>query len=45
MREIIIYYIYVITNHVEVCVISCTSKKISFKSIESIFISHLMNLR
>jgi hypothetical protein len=45
MREIVIYYIYVIAKQVEQYAISCTSKKIACKSIESISISHPMNLR
>jgi hypothetical protein len=49
MREIVIYYIYVITKQVEECVIRVCYKlyigKIPCKSIESIFISHPMNLR
>jgi hypothetical protein len=33
MREIVIYYIYVIAKQVEACAISCTSEKIVCKSI------------
>jgi hypothetical protein len=36
MREIFIYYIYVIAKQVQECDIG----KITYKSIESIFISH-----
>jgi hypothetical protein len=44
MREIVIYYIYVISKQVEECYKLCIGK-IVCKSIESISISHLMNLR
>jgi hypothetical protein len=42
MREIVIYYIYIIAAQVEECTYI---GKITCKSIKSIFISHLMNLR
>jgi hypothetical protein len=45
MREIVIYYIYVIAKQVKEYAISCASKKIACQSIESISVSHPMNLR
>jgi hypothetical protein len=45
MREIVIYYIHVIMKQVKEGAISCTSEKIVCKSIESISISHSINLR
>jgi hypothetical protein len=43
MREIVIYYIHVITKQVEECAISCTSEKYYVNL--SISISHPINLR
>jgi hypothetical protein len=45
MREIVIYYIHVITNLSRRVGYKLYIEKIACKSIESIFISHLMNLR
>jgi hypothetical protein len=44
MKEIVIYYIYVITKQVEVCY-KLYIRKITCKSIESISISQTLNLR